>query len=142
MIYLSSFGWAMGWNGIQYLLNAEIYRIRAISSSLIMMLHFANQYGANCAVPEMLLPSYQGGMGPAGSFWFFTALTIFSGLWAWFSIPETAGLSLEGMDRLFTLRWYQIGRFGEKEATELQHAHDEKIDQMGKDRTTTHIETI
>lgn len=38
MIYISGFGWAMGWNSIQYLLNAEIYplRIRAISSSMVM----------------------------------------------------------------------------------------------------------
>lgn len=62
MIYLSGFGWAMGWNSsttplkanvhpestnlcdliVQYLLNAEIYplRIRAISSSLVMCFHF------------------------------------------------------------------------------------------------------
>lgn len=42
MIYFSGFGWAMGWNSIQYLLNAEIYplRIRAISSSLVMCFHF------------------------------------------------------------------------------------------------------
>lgn len=42
MIYLSGFGWAMGWNSIQYLLNAEIYplRIRAICSSMVMCFHF------------------------------------------------------------------------------------------------------
>jgi MFS family permease len=42
MIYVSGFGWAMGWNSIQYLLNAEIYplRIRAVSSSLVMCFHF------------------------------------------------------------------------------------------------------
>ncbi|KAK9318918.1 general substrate transporter [Lipomyces orientalis] len=144
MIYLCSFGWALGWNGIQYLINAEIYplRIRAASASLIMMLHFANQYGANRAVPEMLLSSSQGGMGPAGSFWFFTAITIFSGLWAWFFIPETSGLTLEGMDRLFTLRWYQIGRYGEKEAKELQLAHDEIIDEMTKKRAAVMVEKV
>jgi len=43
MIYLSGFGWAMGWNSIQYLINAEIYplRIRAVSSSLVMCFHFS-----------------------------------------------------------------------------------------------------
>ena len=42
MIYISGFGWAMGWNSIQYLLNAEIYplRIRAICSSMVMCFHF------------------------------------------------------------------------------------------------------
>lgn len=144
MIYLCSFGWALGWNGIQYLLNAEIYplRIRAASSSLIMLLHFANQYGANRAVPEMLLPTSEGGMGPAGVWWFFSALSAFSGIWAWFFVPETAGLSLEAMDRLFTLKWWQIGRRGQAEARSTQHAHDEKIDQLCKDKTSIHVESI
>lgn len=145
MIYLCSFGWALGWNGIQYLINAEIYplRIRAISASLIMMLHFVNQYGANRAVPLMLLPLSQGGMGPAGAFWFFVAVSGFSAIWAWLSIPETSGLSLECMDRLFTLPWYQIGRYGQSEARVLQNAHDEKLDEMTKRREmTVHVESI
>lgn len=131
MIYISGFGWAMGWNSIQYLMNAEIYplRIRAVSSSFIMMVHFANQYGSNRAVPVMLQPQKEGGtMGPAPSFWFFTALTIVGGVWAWFFIPETAGRSLEAMDDLFTLRWYQIGRKGAKEADVLEMVHDEKLE--------------
>lgn len=128
MIYISGFGWAMGWNSMQYLLNAEIYplRIRAISSSMVMCFHFVNQYAANRAVPNMLLTANEGGLGPAGSFWFFAALTIIGGIWAWFFIPETAGRSLEGMDRLFTLKWWQIGRMGEIEANLLQAVHDEK----------------
>ncbi|KAG9231636.1 putative quinate permease [Amylocarpus encephaloides] len=120
MIYISGFGWAMGWNSIQYLLNAEIYplRIRAISSSLVMCFHFVNQYGNSRAVPNMLLEKSHGGLGPAGTFWLFTAITLIGGVWAWLFIPETAGRSLEGMDRLFTLRWWQIGRFGETDANE------------------------
>ncbi|RDW80245.1 putative quinate permease [Coleophoma cylindrospora] len=126
MIYISGFGWAMGWNSMQYLLNAEIYplRIRAISSSLVMCFHFVNQYGNSRAVPNMLLSTSKGGLGSAGTFWLFTAITLIGGAWAWFFIPETAGRSLEGMDRLFTLRWWQIGRYGEREADELQAAAD------------------
>ncbi|MCJ1424043.1 hypothetical protein MMC29_001930 [Sticta canariensis] len=118
MIYLSGFGWAMGWNSIQYLLNSEIYllRIRAISSSIVMCFHFANQYGNSKAVPSMLLTRPEGGLGPAGTFWFFTVVTALGGVWAWFFIPETAGRSLEGMDRLFSLRWWQIGRRGKDDA--------------------------
>lgn len=127
MIYISGFGWAMGWNSMQYLLNAEIYplRIRAISSSMVMCFHFVNQYGNSRAVPNMLLPTSQGGMSPQGMFWFFTVVTLIGGAWAWFFIPETAGRSLEGMDRLFTLKWYQIGRFGEDEANTQQAAADQ-----------------
>ncbi|OCT47296.1 hypothetical protein CLCR_02643 [Cladophialophora carrionii] len=108
----------MGWNSIQYLLNAEIYplRIRAISSSLVMCFHFVNQYGNSRAVPNMLLPTSDGGLSPNGTFWFFTAITILGGVWAWFFIPETSGRSLEGMDALFKLPWYKIGRYGQREA--------------------------
>lgn len=38
MIYVSGFGWALGWNSIQYLINSEIYplRLRAIGGSFAM----------------------------------------------------------------------------------------------------------
>ena len=140
MIYISGFGWAMGWNSMQYLLNAEIYplRIRAISSSMVMCFHFVNQYGNSRAVPNMLLSKSAGGLGPAGTFWFFTVITLIGGAWAWFFIPETAGRSLEGMDRLFMLRWWQIGRFGEKDADERVIA-DEKLDEeKAATRETVH----
>lgn len=122
-IYLSGWGWAMGWNSMQYLLNAEIYplRIRAMSSSLVMCFHFVNQYGNSRAVPSMLLDTSDGGISPKGTFWLFTIITIIGGVWAWFTIPETAGLSLERMDDLFKLKWYQIGLKGAKAA----HAADQ-----------------
>jgi len=119
-IYVSGFGWAMGWNSIQYLINAEIYplRIRALSSGLVMAFHFVNQYGNSRAVPPMLLPGGKGGLTPAGTFWFFAVITLIGLAWAWFFIPETAGLSLEKMDKLFELRWWQIGRMGRAFANE------------------------
>lgn len=42
MIYISGFGWALGWNSIQYLINSEIYplRLRAIGGSIAMTVHF------------------------------------------------------------------------------------------------------
>jgi sugar porter (SP) family MFS transporter len=128
MIYISGFGWAMGWNSIQYLLNSEIYplRIRAISSSMIMCFHFVNQYGNSRAVPSMLLSVKEGGLSPKGTFWLFTAITGLGGIWAWFFIPETSGRSLEGMDNLFKLRWWQIGRYGEKDA--LTHDAEDRTE--------------
>ncbi|KAI4737586.1 putative quinate permease [Aureobasidium sp. EXF-12298] len=130
-IYLSGFGWAMGWNSMQYLLNAEIYplRIRAMSSSLVMCFHFVNQYGNSRAVPLMLLDHKEGGLGPAGTFWLFTAITLIGGAWAWFTIPETAGRSLEGIDKLFELPWYKIGLHGAKEAEISDQFEADKIDE-------------
>ena len=42
MIYISGFGWAMGLNSIQYLINSEIYPLRlpAIVGSFAMTFHF------------------------------------------------------------------------------------------------------
>lgn len=122
MIYISGFGWAMGWNSIQYLLNSEIYplRIRAMSSSMVMCFHFVNQYGNSRAVPSMLLEVHDGGLSPKGTFWLFSAITALGGLWAWFAIPETSGRSLEAMDNLFKLRWWQIGRFGQADAEAME----------------------
>ncbi|SPQ26683.1 2131fdd0-5df2-4738-b1f9-6a1f3a3f8192 [Thermothielavioides terrestris] len=123
MIYLSGFGWALGWNSMQYLLTAELFplRIRAFCTSMAMTFHFANQYGNSRAVPPMLLSVADGGISPQGTFWFFAAVTLLGGLWVWFAVPETAGRSLESMDRLFSLPWYKIGRYGNEEA-ELEDA--------------------
>ncbi|KAL2786078.1 general substrate transporter [Aspergillus keveii] len=118
MIYISGMGWALGWNSMQYLLTAELFplRIRAFATSTAMTLHFANQYGNARAVPNMLLPTADGGIDPKGTFWCFAAVTIIGGAWVWFSIPETAGRSLESMENLFQLPWYKIGLYGNRDA--------------------------
>ncbi|GAB7344327.1 hypothetical protein MBLNU457_2192t1 [Dothideomycetes sp. NU457] len=131
-IYLSGFGWAMGWNSIQYLLSAEIYplRIRAVSSSLVMCFHFVNQYGNSKAVPSMLLSTQEGGMSPMGTFWLFFVITALGLVWVWVTIPETSGLSLEQMDYLFSLPWYKIGISGRKHAeVEMQFAREKELDE-------------
>jgi len=129
MIYLSGFGWALGWNSMQYVLTAELYplRIRAACASIVMCVHFANQYGNARAVPNMLLPTSDGGIAPTGTFWTFAAITLGGGLWVLVSLPETAGRSLESMDRLFQLPWYKIGMLGNRDNEETvneKNIHD------------------
>lgn len=118
MIYISGFGWALGWNSMQYLLTAELFplRIRALATSLAMCLHFVNQYGNSRAVPNMLLGPDHGGISPKGTFWFFAAVTIIGWFWVLVTVPETAGRSLETIDRLFELPWYKIGLYGARDA--------------------------
>eukprot|EP00906_Rhabdomonas_costata_P005269 RCo007909 len=115
MIFICGFGWALGWNSMQYLLTAELFplRIRALCTSLSMTIHFANQYGSSRAFPNMLLPFGAGGISPHGTFWLFAAVTIIGGIWVFFFVPETAGTSLESMDQLFSMPWYKIGRHGD-----------------------------
>lgn len=139
MMYISGIGWALGWNSMQYLLTAELFplRIRAISTSLAMTLHFVNQYGNSRAVPNMLLPADQGGITPLGTFWFFSAVTIIGGVWVWVSVPETAGRSLESMDRLFELPWYKIGLYGNRDA---ESKDQEALDVSEKVGAVEHVE--
>ncbi len=147
MIFISGVGWALGWNSMQYLLTAELFplRIRAVSTSLAMTVHFLNQYGNTRAVPILLLSTQDGGITPKGTFWFFSAVTLLGGLWVWFFVPETAGRSLESMNLLFELPWYQIGRRGNEDADRLDMAINEKhmlggtaehVDEAGEKRAS------
>lgn len=131
MIYLSGFGWALGWNSMQYLLTAELFplRIRALATSISMTAHFANQYGNSRAVPNMLLPVADGGISPKGTFWCFAAVTLLGGAWVWFFVPETAGRSLESMDQLFQLPWYKIGLHGNEDAEARDVVYQSKVDE-------------
>lgn len=142
MIYLSGFGWALGWNSMQYLLTAELFplRIRALATSLSMTAHFANQYGNSRALPNMLLSTAQGGITPKGTFWCFAVVTMLGGLWVYFFVPETAGRSLESMDRLFELSWYKIGLRGNKDADALDVIYESKVEEAHAGRAS-HVET-
>ncbi|ETS83623.1 hypothetical protein PFICI_05499 [Pestalotiopsis fici W106-1] len=140
MIYISGMGWALGWNSMQYLLTAELFplRIRAAATSFTMMLHFVNQYGNSRAVPNMLIPSGEGGISPKGTFWFFAAVTILGGFWVWFSVPETSGRSLESMNRLFDLPWYKIGLHGNEDAERQDAVVNEKEREFGPAEQVEH----
>ncbi|EKJ72767.1 hypothetical protein NXS19_012871 [Fusarium pseudograminearum] len=128
MIYISGIGWALGWNTMSYILTAELFplRIRALATSFAMTLHFLCQYGSSRATPNMLLPTSKGGINPNGTFWTYAAILVVGGLWVIISVPETAGRSLESMDRLFDLPWYKIGLFGNKDAEEQDAVYNEK----------------
>ncbi|KAG9696918.1 MFS quinate transporter, partial [Aureobasidium melanogenum] len=137
MIYFSGFGWAMGWNSIQYLINAEIFplRLRAIGGSIAMAFHFVNQYGNSKAVPEMFV-----GMTTAGTMFFFAAITLLGLGWVYFFLPETSGRSLESLDAVFELPWYKIGRYGSKVAVSPTFIDNE--DGVGeKDQKVEYLES-
>lgn len=130
MIYLSGVGWTMGWNSFQYLVNADIWplRLRALGSSLVMCLHFLNQFGNTKAVPDMLLA-----LKSYGFFAFSAAVSLIGLIWVWFFVPELAGRSLESTDALFSLPWYQVGRQGHKLApdTDTFQIHEHEKDPAG-----------
>lgn len=143
MIYVSGIGWALGWNTISYILTAELFplRVRALASSFAMTLHFLCQYGSTRATPNMLLPTSEGGIGPGNTFWCYAAILIVGGIWVVVSVPETAGRSLESMDRLFDLPWYKIGLFGNEDAKRQDAIYSEKASiSMVREGQAVHIE--
>jgi hypothetical protein len=136
VIYFSGFGWALGWNSIQYLINSEIYplRLRALGGSIAMTFHFVNQYGNSKAVPLMFL-----GMTKGGTMMFFSCVTAVGLLWVWFFLPETSGKSLESMDEMFNLPWYLIGRKG-AQLTKGQGGMSEVLDNAGEKAVEVRME--
>lgn len=96
-------------NAISYLIGTEIFPLstRAMASSIIMVFHFVNQYGASRALQPML-HTMQG----YGLFTFNAVVCFFSIAYIALFIPETAGRSLEEMNSLFEGPWYRIGMLG------------------------------
>ncbi len=111
MIYLSGCGWALGWNSIQYLINSEMFplRVRSTACSIVMCIHYVNQFGNTKAVPTMLLEMHKW-----GALLFFAVITAIGLVWVWFFLPELSGRSLESMEDIFNLPWYLVGRKGNK----------------------------
>jgi sugar porter (SP) family MFS transporter len=136
MIYFSGFGWALGWNSIQYLINSEIYplRLRALGGSFAMTFHFVNQYGNSKAVPLMFLS-----MTTGGTMMFFSCVTAVGLVWVWFFLPETSGRSLEALDEMFNLPWYLIGRKGAA-LTAGSGGLSEVLDQSGEKAAAIEME--
>ncbi|CAO2652377.1 Nn.00g006600.m01.CDS01 [Neocucurbitaria sp. VM-36] len=136
MIYFSGFGWALGWNSIQYLINSEIYplRLRALGGSIAMTFHFVNQYGNSKAVPLMFLA-----MTTGGTMLFFSCVTAIGLVWVYFFLPETTGKSLEAMDEMFNLPWYLIGRKG-AQLTRGSGGISEVLDHAGEKAATVEME--
>lgn len=111
MIYLNGVGWAMGWNSVQYLFNAEVFptSLRSVATGLISMFHYLNLFSCSKALPEMFLVLH-----PWGTMAFFTVITFIGIVFCFFFLPEVAGMSLEHIEYLFLLPWYKIGRASKK----------------------------
>lgn len=93
-MYLCGAGYAFGWNSISYLITSEVFSLqtRTIGTALVMILHYGSRYGLQKAVPLMTL---RDSMGPAGTFWFFSGMTLIGLIWVWAWLPETSKMHLE-----------------------------------------------
>jgi sugar porter (SP) family MFS transporter len=147
-IYINGFGWAMGYSCIQYLINTEIFplHLRSLSASIIMAVHFINQYGNSKSVPDMLLPISAGGLGPAGTMWFFVVICALGLVYIFYFLPETGGFTLEEMEGIFNHPWWQVGRKSKtmrREGDAARSMEDEEVGlQHSEKQHGQHVETM
>ncbi|CCC09745.1 unnamed protein product [Sordaria macrospora k-hell] len=120
MLYVAGFLSAVPQLGNEegYVLSPSSGKLRASRGAIVMIYLIWERSGGAGYVVTLEM----GGISSQGAFWFFAAVTILGGVWVWFAVPETAGRSLESMDRLFSLPWWKIGRYGNREAAVLDEA--------------------
>jgi MFS family permease len=96
VVYLLAFG--LGMSPIPWALNAEIYPMHVRSQCVAI--GTGCNWVANFAVAATFL-SLQDAVTPAGAFWLYGGIALAGGVWLAAVLPETAGRSLEQIQRLF-----------------------------------------
>ncbi|RSL43969.1 hypothetical protein CEP53_011445 [Fusarium sp. AF-6] len=122
-IYLWAAVFQFGWGPCCWILVSEIptARLRALNVAI----GAATQWLFNFIIARTVL-TMQKTMGPAGygMFFMFGSFGVLMGLFVWFFVPETKGLSLEQMDELFGV-------------VEMTKKLDAENPEMGRTRTTS-----
>lgn len=104
-IFIHAVAWSIGWFSIPYLVSAEVFpiRIRSLNVSILMAFHWAFYFGCSRAMPSLLAATKR-----YGAFVFFASMCCLSLGYVFLALPETAGRSLESMDRIFERPWYTV----------------------------------
>jgi len=101
--YLWTAFYSPTWNGTVWVINSEWFD--ATTRSLGQANAAMNNWFWNFIISRFT-PNMFNTMGPGGSgvYMFFASLMIVSIVFVWFLIPETKGVPLESMDRLFEVK--------------------------------------
>jgi sugar porter (SP) family MFS transporter len=142
-IYFHAVAWSIGWFSIPYLVSAEIFplRIRSVNVAIGMAVHWANYFGCSRAMPSLLV-----GTNRYGAFIFFCCICLISLIYVFFAMPETAGRSLESMDKLFEQPWYTVHKIAypklEDLKAEVRNRKSIEMEEEGvkDDKRSTHVE--
>ncbi|KAF3025889.1 hypothetical protein E8E14_014841 [Neopestalotiopsis sp. 37M] len=131
IIYIHAFGWAVGLYTLPYLFGAELWpnRIRSFGGALSQSFHWLFYFAITKATPSLI-----SSLNTWGAFLFFMAWCIIALGYTYFFVPETSGLSLDDLDRIFERHIYQLRQPLSREPED----HDERIQKAGD---VHHIET-
>jgi sugar porter (SP) family MFS transporter len=130
-IYFHAVAWSIGWFSIPYLVSSEVFpmRIRSLNVSILMAFHWAFYFGCSRAMPSLLAATKR-----FGAFVFFACICCISLVYVFFALPETAGRSLESMDKLFERPWYTVRKIAYPTPEDLANGGARDVESKGMDQ--------
>ncbi|KAM0752839.1 putative hexose transport-related protein [Meredithblackwellia eburnea MCA 4105] len=123
-LYLWTSSYGPTWNGTPWVLASELFpqHVRTIAQALQSSLQWMWNFAIARATPYMFTA-----MG-YGVYTFFGCLTALGGIFVFFFLPETRGVPIEHMDKLFGDKW-----FGKSSGVYVEDIEEGK-------RETSHVE--
>ncbi|KAL5349874.1 hypothetical protein ACLOAV_004908 [Pseudogymnoascus australis] len=105
-VYFYAVSFSLAWNGVPWVYSSEIYqpRLKELSMSLTTAMQWIMQYTIARLTP-VLLNSGTHGSGNVFFFLFAACTSLAAAMVAW-ALPETKGLTAEGMDRIFGSKYH------------------------------------
>ena len=101
--YLWTAFYTAAWNGTPWVLNSEMHaqNVRSLGQAMAAASNWFWNFIIARFTPEMFLNMGKSG---CGVYFFFASMMILSIIFVWFFIPETKGIPLENMNRLFEVK--------------------------------------